>query len=100
MPDQRESVPEDERWITSCLTCVNLICSVDLRQSDFHKLGNVQGEGENGDWNYVDEQSFGVCHRLREEVDRDYLKRIFTVTIVLYWWGLHTAMYLKIVVDE
>ena len=33
-------------------------------ESDLHELGDVQGEGEDGDGDDVDEQSLRVCHRL------------------------------------
>ena len=34
------------------------------KRSNLHELGDVQGEGEHGDGDDVDEQALRVCHRL------------------------------------
>ena len=55
-------LPENEGWILSCLGSVNLVCSIVLSHCHLHELGDVEGEGEGGDWDDVDQQASGVCH--------------------------------------
>ena len=56
------ALPENESWILSCLGSVNLVCSIVLSHCHLHELGDVEGEGEGGDWDDVDQQASGVCH--------------------------------------
>ena len=67
VPNQREGVPEDESWISSGLTWINLICTIILCNSHFHELGDVQSKGKSCDWDDIDEHPLSVDHGLREE---------------------------------
>ena len=65
MPDQGESVVEDVGGVQPGFAGVNYSGPIiGLRKLDFHKLGDVQGKGDCGDGNDVDQESLGVGHGL------------------------------------
>ena len=49
MPDQGQGVPEDEGGVPPGLTRVHLIGAIVVISSNFHELGNIEDEGEEGD---------------------------------------------------
>ena len=57
-------LPKYEVWIPPCLAGVHLVSSIVLGQGHFHELGSVEGEGEYGDGDDVDQQTLGVAHCL------------------------------------
>ena len=66
MPDKAQCVPEDEVGVTPGCARVHLIGSVILCQGDLHELRRVEGEGEDGDGDDVDEEPLTVAHGLRK----------------------------------
>ena len=49
VPYQREGVPEDEGWVSSGLTWINLICTIILSYSDLYEFWNVQSKRQGCD---------------------------------------------------
>ena len=56
-------LPENECWILSCLRSIHFVGSIVLGDSDLHELGDVEGKGEGGDWDDVNQQPPRVRHR-------------------------------------
>ena len=55
--------PENEGWVLSGLRSIHFVGSIVLGHCHLHELGHVEGEGEGGDGDDVDQEAPRACHR-------------------------------------
>ena len=67
-----EGSPENEGWVLPCLRSIHFVGSIVLGHCDLHELGHVEGEGQGGDGDDVDQEAPRVRHR---QADRSVLVR-------------------------
>ena len=73
MPDEGQGVPEDEGRVTPSVGCIDVdVRPVGIGHSDLEKLGDVQGEGEGSDWDYIDQHSLSTAHRLKKFIKKTF----------------------------